>query len=137
MKDVIIDTDILSYYLKQYPNVVTNFDNHIKSNGYVYISRITVIEILGGLKAKSAEKQIQKLKELISKHKILDTTELSAEISSTIFAELWNKGKHSGNYDILIAGIAIANNLALVTNNTADYEHIEHLDLLNWTLVID
>jgi tRNA(fMet)-specific endonuclease VapC len=70
---------------------------------------------------------------MIAKHKILDTTELSGEISSDIFAELWKKGKHSGNFDILIAGTAVANNLILVTNNTSDYENITNLKLDNWS----
>ncbi|MCP5493186.1 MAG: hypothetical protein H7A23_01390 [Leptospiraceae bacterium] len=47
------------------------------------------------------------------------------------------KRKHSGNYDILIAGIAIANNLTLVTNNEKDYENISDLDIINWTLKVE
>jgi tRNA(fMet)-specific endonuclease VapC len=65
----------------------------------------------------------------------LDTSELSAEISANIFTELYKKGRHSGNYDILIAGIAIANDLVLVTNNTKDYIHISNLSLENWAIV--
>lgn len=137
MKQVIVDTDILSYYMKGQPNVVKNFDEHVEKSQFVYISRISVIEILGGLKVKNAEKQISRFKALISKHKILDTTEISAEISSSIFAQLHKLGKHSGNYDILIAGIAIANNLMLITNNEKDYQNIEGLEIKNWTLLIE
>lgn len=136
MKQVIIDTDILSYYMKGQSNVVENFDNHVNEFGFVFISRITIIEILGGLKSKNADSQITKLKALIAKHKILDTSEMSAEISSNIFAQLQKVGKHSGNYDILIAGIAIANNLTLVTNNEKDYENIQDLEIANWTLTV-
>jgi len=136
MKQVIIDTDILSYYMKGQSTVVENFENHINELGFVYISRITIIEILGGLKSKNADKQISKLKNFIAKHKILDTSEFSSEISSSIFAQLQKIGKHSGNYDILIAGIAIANNLTLVTNNEKDYENIHDLEIINWTLKV-
>lgn len=41
-------------------------------------------------------------------------------------------GKPIGPYDILIAGSAIANNLTLVTANTAEFSHIEQLRLKNW-----
>jgi len=132
MNQVIVDTDILSYYMKRHTNVVKNFDKHIDKYDFVYISRISVIEILGGLKSKNAEKQILKFKELISKHKIIDTSEISAEFSSNIFAQLHKLGKHSGNYDILIAGTALANKLRLVTNNEKDYENIEGMELVNW-----
>lgn len=135
-KNVLVDSDILSYYMKGNKTVVENFDNYVSENRFVNISRISIVEILGGLKARSAEKQIERFKALIAKHKILDTTEISAEISANIFAELWKSGNHSGNYDILIAGIAIANNLVLITNNEKDYKNINGLEITNWTLRI-
>ncbi len=137
MKQVIVDTDILSYYLKGQPDVVENFDVHVDKQGFLYISRISIVEILGGLKSKNADKQILRLRELINNHRILDTSEVSAEISAEIFANLHKIGRHSGNYDVLIAGIAIANNLTLVTNNEKDYKNIEGLTLMNWTLKIE
>lgn len=134
MKQVLLDTDTLSYYFKQHPQVVSHFNNHVAKQGAIFISRISIVEILGGLKAKNAVRQIENFKSFIAQHKILDTTEASAEVSSDIFADLWQKGRHSGNYDILIAGIALANDLTLVTNNTKDYNNITGLSLDNWTL---
>jgi tRNA(fMet)-specific endonuclease VapC len=137
MKEVLLDTDTLSYYLKQHPQVVARFDHYVETKGFVFISRITVVEILGGLRTRNATRQIESFKRLLAEHKILDTTEVSAEISAEIFAELYKKGRHSGNYDILIAGIAMANDLTLVTNNTKDYNQISGLSLDNWTLKVD
>ena len=134
MKNLLLDTDTLSYYFKQHLQVVAHFNNHIAQQGSISISCISVVEILGGLKAKNAGRQIANFKSFLVQHTILDTTEASADISADIFAELWQKGKHSGNYDILIAGIAIANDLTLVTNNTKDYVNITDLLLDNWTL---
>ncbi len=48
---VLIDTDILSYYLKGNPEVVRKLDEYEKQVSSVFISRITVVEVLGGLKA--------------------------------------------------------------------------------------
>ena len=134
MKEVLLDTDTLSYYFKQHPQVVGHFNKYRATQGYVFISRISIVEILGGLKTKNAIRQIENFHSFIAQHKILDTTEISAEISANIFAELWKKGRHSGNYDILIAGMAIANDLTLVTNNTKDYDNITGLSLDNWTI---
>lgn len=137
MKKFLLDTDIISYIMKKNPTVLTNYNKYSEKDDYIFISRISVVEILGGLKARNAEKQIKEFNELIANHKILDTTELSANISSDIYARLTKIGKHSGNYDILIAGIAIANNLKLVTNNEKDYENIDDLEIVNWTLIIE
>ena len=136
-KKVIVDTDILSYYLKGLSPVVENFNDYVSRNGEIYISRISVIEIVGGLKIRVATVQLEKFRNFLSRHEILDTSELSAEISANIFADLHKIGRHSGNFDVLIAGIALANDLALVTNNEKDYKHIKGLELLNWTLTVE
>ncbi len=135
MKKFLLDTDILSYIMKKNPTILENYKKYSQRKDSVFISRINIVEILGGLKARNAEKQIKEFNEFIKDHEILDTTELSAKISSDIYANLTKIGKHSGNYDILIAGIAMANNLKLVTNNEKDYENIEGLEIVNWTLI--
>lgn len=134
MKKVIIDTDILSYYFKGYLQVKQNLDDYIKTNGFVYISRITVFEALSGLKAKNAIKQIQTLRDFLSKQQILEVDENTIELSSDIFATLKNKGIIIANNDILIAGTAIQHSLTLSTNNTKHYSNIVGLDLVNWSL---
>lgn len=58
MKEVLLDTDTLSYYLKKHPQVVARFDDYVETHGYVFISRITVVEILGGLRTRNATRQI-------------------------------------------------------------------------------
>jgi len=51
--------------------------------------------------------------------------------SAEIYADLRKKGKEIGHTDTLIAGIAIANNLQLVTNNTDHFEQIKNLEIDN------
>jgi tRNA(fMet)-specific endonuclease VapC len=43
------------------------------------------------------------------------------------------RGTPIDDIDILIAGIAIANNLILVTNNRKDFEKIEGLEIEDWS----
>jgi tRNA(fMet)-specific endonuclease VapC len=45
-------------------------------------------------------------------------------------AELRRKGQLIG--DLLIASVAVSNNLTLVTNNTRHFERISELSLENW-----
>ncbi|WP_338813385.1 PIN domain-containing protein [Bernardetia sp. Wsw4-3y2] len=91
-KKVLLDTDILSYYLKKNPVVVANFENYLAEHHQVFISRITVIEIMGGLKVKSASKQLEFFENFISSFQILDTSKEVAQLASSIFAELYKKG---------------------------------------------
>ena len=59
MDKVIIDTDILSYFLKGEPNVVKNFKNYLKENDSMNFSIITYYEIISGLLFKNAHKQLE------------------------------------------------------------------------------
>ena len=108
---ILADTDIVSYYLKGYPEVVEKLDNHESNHHTIFISRITVVEILGGLKAKNAVKQEERFRQFLSTRSILEIDALVEEKASEIFAELYQAGKHSGNYDILVAATAIVHGL--------------------------
>lgn len=44
-----------------------------------------------------------------------------------------NKGTPIDDIDILIAGIAIANDLMIVTNNIRDFGKIENLEIQDWS----
>ncbi len=134
MAQILLDTDIISYYMRGNEQVVLNYTQHIDLQGFVYVSRISVLEILGGLKIKNATNQIQRFRNFLAQNQILELTPEASEIASDIFAELHKQGKHSGNYDILIASTAIAHDLTLCTNNTKDYENILNLSLVNWVL---
>jgi tRNA(fMet)-specific endonuclease VapC len=103
-----------------------------KRNGPVFISRITVVEIPGGLKAKNANSQEAQFRDFLKTRTILEVNEAIGEQAAEIFAHLYKTGRHSGSYDILIAATAIANQLLLSTNNTKNYQHIPGLKLLNW-----
>lgn len=49
-------------------------------------------------------------------------------------AELRRIGQPVAEFDLLIASVALSENLILVTNNTRHYERIVGLQLENWTL---
>ena len=134
--EVLVDTDILSYILKQKNPIVTaHYETYLATYEQLSISRITVVEILGGLKAKNAVRQLAEFETFIAKHTILDTNQEVAQVASEVFAQLYRVGKHSGNFDVLNAAIAIVNGLAICTNNEKDYENISGLTVENWTRI--
>ena len=58
--------------------------------------------------------------------------DFAALIAGRIRAQLANNGTPIGNNDVLIASIAIANNLTLVTHNTGEFSRIEGLEIEDW-----
>ena len=134
MTECLVDTDILSFYFRGEPNVVREFTEYLKEYDQINISIITYFEIIGGLKFKSAQKQLNDFEEFVSNNTIIHLSEESARISGGKYAELRQSGITIGTSDLLIAGIAIENDLTLVTNNEKQYAPINGLNIENWRL---
>lgn len=132
MTEALIDTDILSFYFKGDANVIAKFKDYLKEFDQINISIITFYEIIGGLKHKKADRQIQEFEGFLSNNNIIHISEDSARKSAEIFADLKQRGITIGTSDILIAGIALDNELTLITNNEKHYEPIRGLKIENW-----
>jgi predicted nucleic acid-binding protein len=132
MKPAIVDTDILSEFLRGTNKVVGNAEKYLHNYRTLNFSIITYYEILNGLLYKDAKKQLQKFEEFISINTILPLTVHAARIAAEVFADLKKKGQPIGHTDCLIAGIAITNELELVTNNIDHFNRIQGLEVVNW-----
>jgi tRNA(fMet)-specific endonuclease VapC len=133
VKPALIDTDIISFFLRNNENVVNNFSKYLFEFERINFSIITYYEILSGLKFKDAQKQMLAFLKFSEYNSILPITKDSIEISADIYADLRNNGVLIDDIDILIAGIALANNLIFVTHNTSHFSRIESLEIQDWT----
>ena len=133
MKLSMLDTDILSDFLRGNPKVIDKVDEHLKEYGFICLSIITYYEILNGLLYKDARKQLSKFEDFVELNKVIPMTLRTAKIAASIQADLRKKGTEIGHTDTLIAGIAIANEMQLITNNTDHFIRIEGLEIVNWT----
>ena len=133
MKPSMLDTDILSEFLRGNLKVIVKVDEHLKEYVYINLSIITYFEILNGLLYKDARKQLAKFEEFVAFNKVIPLTLRMAKTAAVIQADLRKKGTEIGHTDTLIAGIAMTSELQLVTNNTDHFKRIKGLDIANWT----
>jgi predicted nucleic acid-binding protein len=133
MKQSMLDTDILSEFLRGNLKVIDKVDEHLKEFGFISLSVITYYEILNGLLYKDARKQLARFEDFVELNKIIPLTLRMAKNAALIQAELRKKGAEIGHTDTLIAGIAIASELQLVTNNTQHFKRIKGLEIANWS----
>jgi tRNA(fMet)-specific endonuclease VapC len=134
MKQSLIDTDILSMFFKGNSKVKEKFNIYLKSYKEINFSIITYYEIISGLKHRDAKKQMDIFLEFASQSNILPLTTYSTEISATIYSNLRKKGTPVDDIDLLIAGVALENELNMVTNNTSHFNRIEGLEVNNWSV---
>lgn len=132
MKEALIDTDIISYYFRNDVNVVNRVRDYLNEHSKLNISIITYYEILAGLEHKNAYKKIIEFEGFTERNRIIVLTNQSAKFAAIKFGELKRKGIEIGTSDLLIAGIAIENDLQLITNNEKHFEPIEDLQIENW-----
>jgi tRNA(fMet)-specific endonuclease VapC len=128
-----VDTDILSMFFRNDPNVKIHFRDYMKEHGRISISIITYYEVLSGLKYRDARKQSASFLEFAGLNMVLPLTEDSTTISAEIFAKLRQEGKPIDDIDILIAGVAISRKLVLVTHNENHFGRIEELEIEDWS----
>jgi len=134
MKLSILDTDILSEFLRGNQKVVNRVDEHLKRFGFINLTFISYYEILNGLLYKDARKQLPLFEAFVTQSKVLPLTIRTVKISAIIQAALRKKGISIGHTDTLIAGVAMANEMPLVTNNTMHFSRVDGLETDNWLL---
>ena len=132
MNRVLIDTDILSYYFKGDEIVVKNFEKYLQVYDLLEISLLTYYEITSGLLAKNALKQLSIFDDFVVGNIVIPVTEKSARISSELYSVLRQNGNIVDDIDLLIAGVAIENDMILVTNNENHFSRIPGLNIQNW-----
>ena len=139
MNIYLLDTNVISEPSKPVRNLSAG--DKIKRNvEFSCISSITWCEVLSGIKclSKGAKRealqeyyinQVQKIFDIIP----FDTN--AAAVYSDLMERLKEKGTPAPKFDMMIASTAIANNLILVTRNTADFKaiaEVSNLMLENW-----
>ncbi len=85
----------------------------------------------GAYKSKRGE-NINLVKAFTSSFQSLPFDDRSAEIYGRLRTELEQQGNVIGPNDLLIASIALANNLTLITHNTVEFSRIANLTIEDW-----
>ena len=134
MTEVILDTDILSFFLKGNSKVFLKFQKYLETYDNINITIITYYEVLSGLTYNGAAKQLEVFDNFCLENKVLNLTTESIKASSAIYSEQRKAGKTIDDIDILIAGITVSNNFTLITNNTKHFEKIKGLRIENWNI---
>jgi len=132
MDRFLIDTDILSYYFKGHPDVVRKFNQYLNEFDLIEISLVTYYEITSGLMAKNAMKQLAVFEDFVAENIVLPLTEKSIKISAELYSTLRQSGNTLDDIDLFIAGVAIENEMILVTNNEKHFSRIPGLKIDNW-----
>lgn len=88
----------------------------------------------GAYKSARRTANLALLTTLFAQFESLPFHDQTAEICGNIRAQLVKLGTPIGPYDLQIAGIALANNVILVTHNTKEFSRITGLRIEDWEM---
>lgn len=99
----------------------------------LHLCPINVFEIERGI-AKSVRPQALQLflSTTLARHPQAPLDAAAAQCAGQLRARLERQGQPIGPYDLLIAGIALAHKLTLVTHNTGEFSRVPGLSLVDW-----
>lgn len=125
---VLLDTDIFSEIVKGKDAEIARTANAYRAAfGSLTISAVTVTENVRGWQRKGAAAQLAKLIGFLPK---LDVRILDVEAAvwaGKIAGELERRGSRIGEADCMVAGIALANDLPVVTRNVRHFDRVAEL----------
>jgi tRNA(fMet)-specific endonuclease VapC len=128
----LLDTNMCIAAMRGHPTVI----QHLASMqpGDCAVSTITGYELYTGVqKCAKPDAERAKVDLLLGMVYEVAFDSRAAKEAARIRALLEHKGEMIGPYDVLLAGQAVADSLAVVTANTAEFGRVPGLTVENWT----
>lgn len=129
---VVIDTDILSALMRRHPTASARAKAYLAAHGQFTFSIITRYEILRGLRAKGATKQLAAFDLFCTSNRVLPLKDGIIVRASEIYADLYGRGQLISDADILIAATALFHGHGVVINNEKHFRRVAGLGVDNW-----
>ncbi len=132
MKRCTLDTNIITAFLKKNLRIVNRVSDYLEYFDRLTINIISYYEILRGLKDLGNVEKLKKFEEFVQGNELVSIRKETIVKASEIYAYLKKQGNLIEDADILMASIAIVEDLVLITNNIKHFERIESLATENW-----
>ena len=132
MRRGLLDTDMLSYYLKGVPLVVGHAQRYLAHYGALEFSVVSYYEVRRGLEWAGATRKIADFEAFVDWCIVWGLDRRSAQEAAQISAALRQIGQPIEEADVLIAGTARAHGLVVITHNVRHFSRIEGLEVEDW-----
>lgn len=128
MPKALLDTDILSEYLKGHnATVINRAARYAQEHGIFTFTSVTVYEIVYGLELKGASSQLKKALAWLSQNEQITPANEDYLTAATIKATARKQGIVLELPDCLIAAVATRLEFTLVTGNVEDFRAIQKI----------
>lgn len=128
----LLDTNTCIRYINGRSKAVVDKLDSLNEGDAVVCSVVKAELFFGALRSQNPIKTMVAQKQFLSLFISLPFDDSAAEYYGQIRADLANKGTPIGSNDLLIAAIALANKLTLITHNSREFARITGLQIEDW-----
>jgi predicted nucleic acid-binding protein len=139
IEPVVLDSDTLSELSRGHPKITARARNYLEAHGRLTITAVSLFERLRGYRAalkdgKPFETHLRRFEAFAATCIVLPLDGAAADRAAILWAALGRKERRALG-DLLIAGIACAHGLPLVTRNRRDFAPMARIDSAGLRLV--
>jgi tRNA(fMet)-specific endonuclease VapC len=129
----LLDTNVLIQLLRpRHAQPILDRLDRLAEEDAAVCSVVRMELVAGALRSQRPEKNLPLAEELLGDFDSLPLDDSAADQADRLRALLERSGTPIGPNDLLIAGIALSNNLTLITHNTAEFARVPGLRIEDW-----
>lgn len=128
----LLDTNTCIRYINGRSQSVADKINALEQGDAAVCSVVKAELFFGALRSHNPIKTMAGQRQFLSLFISLPFDDVAAEHYGQLRADLTSKGTPIGGNDLLIASIALANGLTLITHNTREFRRIVGLKIEDW-----
>jgi len=128
----LLDTNTCIQFLNGRSPSIRSRLTQLQSDEIALCSVVKAELIFGAIKSGRSNENISKLQHFASRFHSFPFDDQAAEKYGVVRSRLEKSGRPIGPNDLLIAAIALANKLTLVTHNIREFERVEGLIIEDW-----
>ena len=130
----LLDTNTCIYFLNERSERLTRRIKATHPRDMLTCAIVKAELCYGALKSASPVDNLRKQHEFLQTFRSLPFDDKAAEAYGRIRSRLEKLGTPVGSNDLLIAAIALANDVTVVTHNIAEFTRIEGLSVEDWNV---
>lgn len=128
----LLDTNVCIALLKGRPAQLEKKVSSVRTNQAVIPAVVRYELHYGARKSNQPKRTLAKLGPFLRSFPSLAFDDFCADICGRIRATLERAGTPIGPYDLMIAALAVQNDLILVTRNVREFQRVEAIRVENW-----
>lgn len=130
----LLDTNACITYLNVPNSSVARTLQTLQPTDVVVCSVVRAELIYGAHRNPNPARALATTQQFLSRFVSLPFNDAAADVYGRIRADLATQGMMIGPNDLLIASIAVANNVTLVTHNTREFSRVPGLQIEDWEI---